>query len=78
MQQVVSSTYTAMMKVAIASGSIEGAWEYEISEHLKRLWTNPVNRPMILELLEETGASGLNAQFEKAGYLIKQSKITEQ
>jgi hypothetical protein len=75
MQEIMTSTYNRMIIVAlIETKSINGAWEYAITERLKSLWKNPVNRCMILELLEETGAEGLNAQFDKAGYLITKSK----
>lgn len=77
MQAVMNQTYHFVAIAAIARGSIQGAWEYEISEHLKRLYKNAVNRHIIEELLEETGAAGKNDQFDKAGYLITRSKIME-
>lgn len=75
MQQVMTSTYNFVAIAALTRGSLDGAWEYEISEHLKRLWKNQKNQHLIQELLNETGAEGLQIQFEKAGYLITQSKI---
>lgn len=78
MQQVMNATYNDMIVVAILAPKgkgLDGAWEYAIQERLKQLYKNPINRPMIVELLEETGKQGLNAQFETAAEMIMASEI---
>lgn len=71
-----NDTYNFVVIGAITKGSITGLWEYEITKYLKALYKHGEgrSRDLIREILEETGASGMNEQFDKAGYLITQSK----
>lgn len=77
MQDVKNANYNAMILVAITRGSIENAWENEIANYLKKMYLNPVNRPMIDELLAETGVANPMSDyaFQKAAIFITESQI---
>lgn len=77
MQQIMNATYVSMIKVAIVSpAGINGAWECAISDHLKWLWKNRIDRHIIQGLLTESGVHGLTAHaFDKCAELIVKSKI---
>lgn len=79
MQQVLTSTYSKMIVVAILSpNGLNGAWECAISDHLKSLWKNPVNYPYIKQLLDETGVEGVTTHaFDQASKLILNSQIVK-
>ena len=76
MQQILSSTYHQVAIVAIQRPQgIDGAWEYAVSEHLKRLWKNPRNHPYLKELFDETGVDGITQHtFDVAASMIVNSQ----
>lgn len=80
MQGIINTTYSQVAIIAVMSGSIEGAQNKAVSDYLKALYKNPLNRHYIDELLEETGRANplSNDSFDKAAVLIVNSKIPEE